>query len=91
MPKELADRAEYAAIEVGYSPKSARAIGRRLLRRPDVQARLRYLAEHPEALNQALMRTSNQVEREYLKDGKQAAIMAEATLVLLARWNPPQP
>ena len=40
LTKQEADSAERAAIAAGYSPKSARAIGCRLLRRPDIQARI---------------------------------------------------
>jgi phage terminase small subunit len=50
LSKNEADRAEQAAIAAGYSPKSARAIGCRLLRRPEIQARMKYLLKHPEQI-----------------------------------------
>ena len=50
LTKEEADIAERAAIVAGYSPKSARVIGCRLLRLPEIQARIKYLREHPEEL-----------------------------------------
>jgi phage terminase small subunit len=50
LTKEEADEAERAAIAAGYSPKSARAIGCRLERMPQIQARMKYLAKHPEEL-----------------------------------------
>lgn len=40
LPKDLLDRGERAAIAVGYSPKNARRMAARLLRRPQVIALL---------------------------------------------------
>jgi len=51
LTKEELDRAERAAIAAGYSPKSARRTGSRLLRTPKIRAKLRALGlelEHHE-------------------------------------------